>query len=337
MSNHTRRNAKVPILLGVMLLFPLGGTLSNLHFSVRFDDETPGLRFRSDPGSHFTRSATAFETETGRSTATILADAVDYLDDRYGITAACPPVPAVDLNNSDFINGIIVMVDGAWGIYRSEDLMGGPCPTTTLDPRTPALYLETIRQEADYDVDMEINGLPLLWTPDVSIIQVLVLPIKDGIELGGTWADEHGSYELTELNPAVLTDPYDDVIFGVMKLDWGFFRHQIEFESLEPNTTTPMGAKRQTLLLTSSLFGTGVYDAAYSAFATSWAEDPELTGNPVLGIPRNPYLVPKTINFRYVGTATFPYDPATSVHSICTNDFSNPSHLKICPENVPQQ
>jgi hypothetical protein len=337
MSKEKRRNKSMPVMLGVMLFLPISGMLSNLHFTVRFDDETPGLRFRDEPGSHFERSATMFEQETGRSTATVLADSVDFLATRYGLVAACPPVPAVDLTNSDFINGNIVMVDGAWGIYRTEDLAGGPCPTTTLDPRSPALYLETIRQKADYDLDMQINGLPILWTPDVSIVQVLVLPILDGLELGGTWADEHGYYELTELNPAVLTDPYDDVIFGVMVLDWGFFEHQIELESLEPNTTTPAGAKRQTLLMTSSLFGTGVYDVALSAFATEWDEDPEATGNPAIGIPRNPYLTPSRINLRYVGTATFPFDPATSAHALCTNDFSDPMHLEICPENVPQQ
>ncbi len=337
MSNEKSRDVRLPAMLGIMLALPFSGALSDLHFTVRFDDETPGLRFRDDPDSLFVRSATIFEEETGRSTATVLGDAVEFLATRYGIEAACPPVPAVDFNRSDFINGNIVMVDGAWGIYRAEDLNGGPCPTTTLDPRVPGLYLETIRQKADFDVDMELAGIPLLWTPDVTLVQVLVLPIDAAVELGGTWADEHGGYALTALNPALLTDPYDDFIFGVMVLDWGIYEHQIEFASLEPNTTTPSGAKRQTLVLNSDLFGTGIYDVSLSAFATEWAEDPELTGNPVLGIPRNPYLTPSRINFRYVGTATFPFDPATSAHSTCTNDFSDPARLRICPENAPQQ
>ncbi|MBC7170896.1 MAG: hypothetical protein H5U40_00625, partial [Polyangiaceae bacterium] len=204
MSTVHRARKGFPLMLGAMLFMPLSGQLSNAHFTLRFDDETPGLRFRDDPDSLFARSGTMFEQETGRSTATVLANSLEFLEERYGIDAACPPVPAVDLNRSDFMNGNIVMVDGAWGVYRAEDLAGGPCPTTTLDPRAPAVYLETIRQEADFDVDMEINGLPLLWTPDVTIVQVLVLPIKD-ITVGGSWGEQHGEYQLTKLNPALLT------------------------------------------------------------------------------------------------------------------------------------
>jgi hypothetical protein len=323
-------------MLGVMLIMPFSGLLSNTHFTVRFDDETPGLRFRNDPDSLFVRSATVFEEETGQSTATVLNEAMSFLSTRYGLQAACPPVPVVDVNKSNFLTGQIVMAAGAWGFYRAVDLAGGPCPATNLDPRQPVLFMETIRQQGDYDVDMEIRNIPLLWTPDVTIVQVLILPFKTNTMLGGTFAAEHGDYTLEEIFPADLTTPFDDVLYGTMVLDWGMFRHKVGFRALEPNTTTPSGAKRQTLLLQSSLFGTGVYDVAYSAFAIAWAEDPELTGNPVIGVPRNPILTPSVINFRYTGTATFPYDPATGVHATCTNDFSNPSHLRICPDNVPQ-
>jgi hypothetical protein len=337
MSSPKRRSVTYPVLFSAALLtISLTGFLSNLHFTVRFADVTPGLRFRSDPDSLFVRSATVFETTSGESTPTKLAQAMSFLSTRYGLTAACPPVPVVDIPNSNFFTGNIVLVNGAWAFYRTEDLNGGPCPATNLDPRTPALFMETIRQSGDFEVEMSVSGIPILWTPDWSTVQVLMLPFKDHLVVGGTYAAEHGFYELNEINPADLTSPFDDVLLGTMVLDWGWFKRNIAFESIEPNTTTPSGAKRQTLLLNSSLFGTGIFDVSFSAFATDWAPDPELTGNPQIGVPRNPILTPRHINFRYVGTATFPFDPATYVHATCHNDFSNPNFLQICPPNVPQ-
>jgi hypothetical protein len=322
-----------------MLAIPLTGLLSDVHMTVRFNDETPGLRFRDDPESLFVRKATAFEEEAGQSTAQVLADAMEWLGTRYGVEAACPATPVVDVFNSDFTTfpPTILFTNGAWAFYTEADLEGGPCPQTTLDPRQPTFYMETIRQQGDFDVDLQIAGVPVLWTPDVTIVQVLVLPNKPGIALGGTYAEEHGDYVLNPLNPADLTAAYDDFIYGTMVLDWGILTRKIHVESIEPNTTTPAGTKRMTLLLDSDTFGTGLYEANYAAFAIEWDADPELTGNAALGVPRNPILTPSRIHFHYTGTATFPFDPATYVHATCTNDFSDPSNLRVCPPGVPQQ
>jgi hypothetical protein len=326
-------------MLSVMLAVPLIGSLSDVNLTVRFNDETPGLRFRDDPDSLFVRSATVFEDDAGQSTPDVLADAMAWLGTRYGVEAACPATPVVDVFNSDFttVPPTILFTNGAWAFYTEADLEGGACPQTSLDPRQPTFYMETIRQEGDFDVDIAIGGLPLLWGPDVSIIQVLVLPNKPGIELGGTYVAEHGAYTLNALNPADLLTPYDDFIYGTMVLDWGLFTQNIHVESLEPDTVRPMGEKNMTLLLESDTYGTGLYEASYAAFALEWDADPELTGNAALGIPRNPILTPSRINFHYTGTATFPFDPASFTHATCTNDFSDPNNLRVCPAGVPQQ
>jgi hypothetical protein len=322
-----------------MLAFPFAGALSNVHLTVRFDDETPGLRFRDDPESLFVRDATVFEDEAGQDTAQVLADAMAWLGTRYGVEAACPATPVVDVFNSDFTTfpPTVLFTNGAWAFYTEADLAGGACPQTTLDPRQPTFYMETIRQQGDFDVDLEVGGIPVLFSPDATIVQVLVLPNKPGIALGGTYADAYGDYVLNPLNPADLLTPYDDFIYGTMVLDWGFFTQKIHVESIEPDTVTPAGGKRMTLQLESDTFGTGLYEATYAAYALEWDADPELTGNAALGVPRNPILTPSRINFHYVGTATFPFDPATYVHSVCTNDFSDPNNLRICPTGVPQQ
>jgi hypothetical protein len=323
---------------GVFLTIPLVGVFAHTdtRLSVSFQGEVPGLRFRNDPGSLFKRSATNFETELGRSTATVLADTTEYLEERFGIETTCPLVPVVDVFHSDFLTGHIVMTDGAWALYTAEDLAGGPCPVTTLEPRQPSFYLETILQRGNYRVDLEIASIRVPVEPQVKIVQVLVLPSKPGIELGGTYAAEHGDYTLVPINPADLTTPFDDIIFGYMRLSWGgSVREDIHVESLEPNHTSPAGYKAQTLLFQSPTFGTGIYVADYAAMAVSWAADPEIIGNPVLGIPRNPILTPRRVNFRYQGRARFPYNPSHGVHSPCVSDFSDPSNLKICPSTLP--
>jgi hypothetical protein len=323
---------------GVFLTVPFAGSLfssSDVRLSVSYQGEVPGLRFRNDAGSLFKRSKTIFETELGRSTPTVLNETTEFLEERYGIETTCPLVPVVDVFRSDFLTGNIVMTDGAWALYTAEDLAGGPCPETTLEPRQPSFYLETILQRGPFRADLEVGQIHVPFEPAVKIVQVLVLPAKPGLELGGTYAVEHGAYTLVPLSPADLTVPYDDILYGYMRLSWGSLREDIQIESLEPNTTSPAGYKSQTLLFASPTFGTGVYVADYAAMATSWAADPELTGNPVLGIPRNPILTPRRVNFRYQGRARFPYVPSHGVHAPCVSDFSDPANLKICPADVP--
>jgi hypothetical protein len=320
----------------LLLSLPLLGShfASDARVSVSFQGEVPGLRFRNDPGSLFVRSSTNFETQLGQSTPAALAGTVEYLEERFGIETSCPVVPVVDVFRSNFLTGNIVMADGAWAFYTDADLAGGPCPVTTLEPRQPSFYLETILQRGTYTVDVELGGLHFPISPSAKIVQVLILPSKSGIVVGGTYAAEHGAYTLVPISPADLTVPFDDMIYGTMRLDWGHFREDIALESLEPNTTSPAGNKSQTLLLSSPRFGTGIYVADYSASAVSWAADPELTGNPVLGIPRNPILTPRRVNFRYQGRALFPYEPASGVHVACVSDFSNPANLKVCPADA---
>ncbi|MCA9576627.1 MAG: hypothetical protein R3B40_12480 [Polyangiales bacterium] len=278
---------------------------------------------------------TVFEEVAGQDTPTILGETVQFLAERYGVIAACAPVPVIDINNSDFITGNFVLADGAFALYTADDLAGGPCPQTNLDPRQPSFYLETIEQSGDFEVSLSARGIPLPIHSDVTLVQVLILPAKSGLVLGGTYAADHGPYELIPLDPSDLTVPYDDLLYGTMVVDWRARRTLIHFESLEPNTTTPAGGKRQTMLLESPLFGTGVYEATYRAMARSWAEDPELTGNPVIGVPRNPILTPRRVDFRYHGAARFPYVPETGVHAPCESDFSDPAHLEICPSSAP--
>lgn len=324
--------------VGVAMVVPYfaGHFRNDVRLSVSLQDEVPGLRFRSDPDSLFVRSATVFENRLGMNTASVLGDTHEYLEERFGIEASCPPIPVVDVFNSDFLTGDIRLTDGAWALYTDSDLAGGPCPTTTLEPRQPSFYLETILQRGDYRVDLELGGFRLPIEPDVELVQVLVLPAKPGLVVAGTFAAEHGSYELAPIAPADLTVPFDDLVFGYMRVDFGHgAREVIHFESLEPDTTSPSGYKAQTLLLESPTFGTGIYSADYAAMATSWAPDPELTGNPVLGIPRNPILTPRRVNFRYQGRALFPYAPESGVHSPCVDDFSDPANLRICPASVP--
>jgi len=324
--------------LGVAMVVPYfaGHFRSDIRIGVSFQGETPGLRFRSDPDSLFVRSATIFESRLGMNTSEVLGSTGEYLEERFGITSSCAPIPVVDVFRSNFLTGDIRLTDGAWALYTDADLAGGPCPTTTLEPRQPSYYMETILQRGDYRVDLELGGFRLPVEPDVELVQVLVLPAKAGLVAGGTFAAEHGAYELHAIAPADLTVPFDDMIFGYMKLDFGHgVREIVHFESLEPDTTSPSGYKSQTLLLESSTFGTGIYAADYAAMATSWAPDPELTGNPVLGIPRNPMLTPRRVNFRYQGRALFPYEPSHGVHAPCVDDFSDPLNLKICPASVP--
>jgi hypothetical protein len=159
---------------------------------------------------------------------------------------------------------------------------------------------------------------------------VLVLPGKPGLELGGTYAAEHGSYTLVPITPADLTVPYDDIIYGYMRLSWGSLREDIQIESIEPNGTTAAGYKTQTLLLSSPTFGTGVYVADYAAMAVSWAPDPELIGNAGIGLPANPILTPRRVNFRYQGRARFPYAPSQGVHAPCVADATH-----FCPPSLP--
>jgi hypothetical protein len=301
----------------LLLSLPLLGShlASNVRVSVSFQGEVPGLRYRNDPGSLFIRSSTNFETQLGQSTPAALAGTVEYLEERFGIETTCPVVPVIDVFRSDFLTGNIVMADGAWAFYTADDLAGGPCPTTNLDPRQPSFYLETILQRGSYTVDLSVGPLHLPISPSAKIVQVLVLPAKPGLVVGGTYAAEHGAYTLVPISPADLTVPFDDMIFGTMRLEWGGFREDIALESLEPNTTSPAGHKSQTLLLDSPRFGTGVYVADYSAMA--------------------PYLTPRRVNFRYQGSALFPFNPATDVHAHCVSDFSDPANLKICPDSAP--
>lgn len=328
---------KSAALVGTALALPLflGHQGGPIRFSIDFQGEVPGLRYRNEPGSLFKRSATAFETELGMSTAAELQGAVNYLATRYGIQAACPPMPMVDVFRSDFMTGNIVMTDGAWAIYTEQDLGGMGCPQSSLDPRQPTFYFETIVQKGDFHVDMSVGEIAVPVHPDVKLVQVLMLPARAGIQLGGTYAAEHGPYELVPIQPADLTEPYDDLLYGEMRFSWGRFHETVHFESIEPNTTTPMGGKRMTFGLSHPRFGTGIYEATYNAYATSWGPDPELTGNAALGIPRNPILTPRTINFRYTAAGRFPHSPSYNVHSPCTNDFSNPANLAICPPDVP--
>lgn len=324
--------------LGVAMVVPYfaGHFRSDIRLGVSFQGEVPGLRFRSDADSLFQRSATVFESRLGMNTGEVLGDTGEYLEERFGVEASCAPIPVVDVFRSNFLTGDIRLTDGAWALYTDADLAGGPCPTTTLEPRQPSYYLETIRQRGDYRVDLEFGGFALPIEPDVELIQVLVLPAKPGLVVGGTFAAEHGAYTLNAISPADLTVPFDDMIFGYMRVDFGRgVREIIHFESLEPDTTSPSGYKAQTLLLESPTFGTGIYSADYAAMAVSWAPDPELTGNAVLGIPRNPILTPRRVNFRYQGRANFPYVPAHGAHSVCVSDFSDPANLKICPNDVP--
>jgi hypothetical protein len=324
---------------GVFLTIPFAGNLfanTDVRLGVSYQGEVPGLRFRNEPGSLFKRSATIFETELGRDTATVLGDTTEFLEERFGIETTCPLVPVVDVFRSDFLTGNIVITDGAWALYTAADLEGGPCPATTLEPRQPSFYLETILQRGTYRVDLEVAQIRLPFEPNVKIVQVLVLPAKPGIELGGTYAAEHGSYTLVPISPADLTVPFDDILFGYMRLSWGnSLREDIQIESIEPNSTSPAGYKSQTLLFSSPTFGTGIYVADYAAMAVSWDADPELTGNPVLGIPRNPILTPRRVNFRYQGRARFPYTPSVGVHAPCVSDFSDPANLRICPPTLP--
>lgn len=322
---------------GVFLTIPFAGFLANtdVRLGVSYQGEVPGLRFRDDPASLFKRSATVFETELGKSTQTVLGEATEYLEERFGVESPCPLVPVVDVFRSDFLTGNIVLTDGAWALYTADDLAGGPCPVTTLEPRQPSFYLETILQRGNYRVDLEIGPVRLPVEPQVKIVQVLVLPAKPNLVVGGTYAAEHGAYTLVPIDPSDLTVPFDDLIYGYMRLSWGNLRETIQIESLEPNHTSPSGYKAQTLLFASPTFGTGIYVADYAAMATSWAPDPELTGNPVLGIPRNPILTPRRVNFRYQGRARFPYDPGDGVHAPCVSDFSDPANLKICPSTLP--
>lgn len=314
----------------------LGSHLANdVRISVSYQGEVPGLRFRSDPDSLFVRSATNFETQLGQSTPAQLNGAVEFLDERYGIETTCPLVPVVDVFHSDFLTGNIVMTDGAWALYTASDLAGGPCPVTTLEPRQPSFYLETILQRGNYTVDVDVGRLSLPLEPRAKIVQVLILPAKPGIVVGGTFAVEHGPYTLKAINPADLTTPFDDLIYGTLRVEWAGLREDIAIESLEPDTTSPAGYKSQTLLMQSPRLGTGVYVVDYAASAVSWASDPEIIGNPVLGIPRNPILTPRRVNFRYQGRALFPYQPSRDVNAPCVSDFSDPANLKICPADVP--
>lgn len=326
-----------PAVAGVLLAVPafFGALASDVRLGVSFQGEVPGLRYRNDPDSLFVRSAHNFETQVGQSTPAMLAETTEYLEERFGFTTHCPLVPVVDVFRSDFATGHVVMTDGAWAMYTDADLAGGPCPVTTLEPRQPSFYLETILQRGSYRVDLALGVLRLPIEPSVKIVQALVLPAKAGLVTGGTFAAEHGAYELVPLNPADLTEPFDDLIYGTMRLDWGRFHEDIHVESLEPDTTSPSGYKAQTLLMQSHTFGTGIYQADYAAMAVSWAADPELTGNPLLGIPRNPILTPRRVYFRYQGQAVFPYSPAHGVHAPCVSDFGDPSNLRICPSDVP--
>jgi len=338
-SSSTMKRASA--LLGFALAVPLFSfgqyTPDSVRMSIRLADEVPGLRYRDDPDSLFRRSATVFEDELGMSTEDELSGAVAFLADRFGIVAACPLMPVLDIAHSDFLSGNIVFTDGAHALYVEEDLAGGPCPASPFDPRQPSFYLETISQKGDYTVDLAIDSFHLPVAPSATFVQVLVLPVKTGLALGGSYFEDHGPYELIPLAPADLTEPYDDILYGELRLSWfgGFFSETVHFESLEPNTTTPAGGKRNTFRLESDAWGTGFYEATYRAMATEWAEDPELTGNPVLGIPRNPILTPRYVNFRYEGTGDFPFDPATFAHAPCQSDFSDPNHLEICPPGIP--
>lgn len=329
--------ARIKALTGLALVTALsaGAITGETRLTIDFSGDVAGLRYRQDPDSLFRRSATVFEEVAGQSTPAILGETLQYLDERFGVVAACPPVPVIDINRSDFLTGNFVLADGAFALYTADDLAGGPCPQTNLDPRLPSFYLETIAQTGDYEVALRVRGIPLPIQTDVTLVQVLILPAKDGLVVGGTYAEDHGPYELQELDPSDLTVPFDDLLYGTMVLDWRFREHLIHFESLEPNTTTPAGGKRQTLLMNSSIFGTGVYEVAFRAMAREWAEDPELTGNPVIGIPRNPILTPRRIDFRYHGAARFPYAPETGVHAPCESDFSDPLRLEICPATAP--
>lgn len=327
---------------GVLLTLPFaGGYLTNadVRVGVSFQGEVPGLRFRSAPGSLFKRAANVFETELGKSTPTVLGETMEFLEERYGIESTCAPTPVIDVFRSDFLTGNFVLTDGAWALFTPADLEGRPCPVHTLDPvlegRQPSFYLETILQRGNYRVDLEVGAVHFPLEPQVKIVQVLVLPAKPGLELGGTYVAEHGPYTLVPLNAADLTVPFDDLIYGYMRLSWGSLREDVQLESLEPNTTSPAGYKSQTLLLQSPVFGTGIYVADYAAMAVSWAPDPELTGNPQIGLPRNPILTPLRVNFRYQGRARFGYVPSRGVHAPCVSDFSDPSNLKICPNDVP--
>ena len=139
---------------------------------------------------------------------------------RYGIEAACAPIRVTDVFNSNFLTGDIRLTDGAWAIYRTEDLQGGPCPTTTLEPRQPGLYLETITQKGDFFVQMSVGDFRVPIQPQVKLVQAVIFANKPGIALGGTYAAAYGPRELLPIFPADLQESFDQLIYGEMRFSW---------------------------------------------------------------------------------------------------------------------
>ena len=332
--NKGRKRSRGLAVLGLALVFPLffGRSTNDVRFSIDFQGEVPGLRYRNDPGSLFKRSATAFETELGMSTANEISGAVAFLASRYGIQAACAPVRVVDVFNSNFLTGDIRLTDGAWAIYTAADLAGGPCPTTTLEPRQPSLYLETIIQKGDFFVQMSVGDIRVPIQPQVKLVQALIFANKPGIVLGGTFAAEHGAYDARS-HPA-------------RRPPRALRRHPLRRDALQlgrPERDRPLRVARalhdvagRCLSTRSSRSRIRVSARASTRRTTRVTRprgvpDPELTGNAVLGIPRNPILTPRTINFLYTGVGRFPHSPALDRHVNCVNDFSDPNNLKVCP------